>query len=102
MCVSAHDHTDIPMLHFQNDETLCIEGDMCGLVHTIKQIFQCYTFKNINAFCLEGGMGASTHASNVYSNSPPSKTLKPSAWKEACVLVHTLPTDIPMLHLQKH
>ena len=59
------------------------------------------TFKNIETLCMEGVMGVSAHTSNRYSNAPSSKTLKPSACKEAWVLVHTIQTDIPMLHLQK-
>ena len=37
---------------------------------------------------MEGGMGVSAHTLNRYSNAPPSKTLKTSAWKEAYVLVY--------------
>ena len=37
---------------------------------------------------MEGGMGVSSHTLNRYSNAPPSKTLKTSAWKEAYVLVY--------------
>ena len=38
---------------------------------------------------MEGDTGVSAHALNRYSNAPPSKNLKFSAWKEAWVLVHT-------------
>ena len=46
---------------------------------------------------MKGGMGVSAHTSNRYANDSPSKTLAPSAWKEAWVLVHTHQTDIQML-----
>ena len=46
--------------------------------------------------------GVSAHASNRYSDAPPSKTLKASAWNEAWKLVRIHQTDITMLHLQKH
>jgi len=51
---------------------------------------------------MEGGMEVSAHASNRYSNAPPLKTLKPSAYKEAWVLVHRHQTDIPTLQFQKN
>ena len=47
-------------------------------------------------------MGVSAQASNIYFNASPSKILKPFEWKEACVLLHTHQTDIPMLHLQNN
>jgi len=81
--------TDIPILHLQNIKPLCM-----------KQIFQCCILRNIETLCMEGGMGDSAHASNRYSNSSPSKTLKLSAWKE--VLVHMHKSDIPMLQLETH
>ena len=51
---------------------------------------------------MEGGIGVSAYTSNRYSNASTSETLKPLAWMEAWVLVHTHQTDIPMLHRQKH
>ena len=47
-------------------------------------------------------MGFSAQAPKRYSNPTPLKTLKPSALKEAWVIVHKAHTDIPMLNPQKH
>ena len=54
----------------------------------IKPICQCFTFKNIKILSIEESMGVSAHDSYGYSNASPSKTLKPSVWKKAWVLVH--------------
>ena len=82
--VLAHMHQiDITMLHLQkhwNPQHGRRQGCQCT---RIKQTFQCSTFKIIETFCMEGGRGVGAHASNRYSNASLSKTLKPSAWKEA-------------------
>ena len=43
----------------------------------IKPIFHLFTFINIETHCIEGDMGVSAQASNIYFNASPSKILKP-------------------------
>ena len=46
-------------------------GSEVKTVRTHQQIFPCFTFKNIETLCMEGGMGVSAYASHRYSNAKP-------------------------------
>ena len=65
--VSAHTLKQIfQSFTLKNIETLCIDRGMdCSAQASIR--FQCSTIKNMKTLCMEGGMEVSAHASHRYS-----------------------------------
>ena len=79
-----------------------MEGGMGVSAHASNRYSKTSPSKTLKPSALKGGKGVSAHTSNRYFNAQILKTLKPSAWKEVKVLVHTHLTDIPLLHHKTH